>query len=160
MKDYSTTDALAYPEDVVAVLPTLDSRVSPLPFIITAHAIVSRQLMNPGLIPAPAGGVDGDGNLLLDTGLLTQIEIWLAAHLASIADAMHASESGTGRSASRALPQMGEGLKATSHGRQVMALDYTGTLAAYFLRERPIVFAVFGTGAPNDGQFCRDGQTT
>ena len=131
---------LIKPQAVRAILPTLDLRIDPTPFIATAHTMLEQHLIIPNLIQ----NQDGTPN----TDLLTQIELWLAAHFCAVADPMRSSESGVGVSASRKLPEAGEGLEATFPGRQVMALDYTGTLAAQFQRKRPFVVAAFGTGCP------------
>ena len=134
------SNPLAQPQQVRAILPTLDTRIDPTPFIATAHAMMDQHLIIPNLIM----NLDGTPN----TVLLTQIELWLSAHFCAVADPMRSSESGVGVSASRKLPEAKEGLEATFPGRQVMALDYTGTLAVQFTRKRPLVLAAFGTGMP------------
>ena len=136
------SDVLVQPQQVRAILPTLDLRIDPTPFIATAHAMMDQHLIGPKLI------LNADGSQ--NTALLTSIELWLSAHFCAVADPMRSSESGVGVSGSRALPTMGDGLESTFPGRQVMALDYTGTLAVQFQRKRPFVIAAFGTGQP----FC------
>ena len=132
------SDPLVNPQDVQGILPTLDPRINPQPFIDAAHAMMSQHMIGQSKIV----NADGSDN----TELLTQIELWLAAHFCAVADPIHSNESGVGASAARALPSMGEGLEATFPGRQVMALDYSATLSPLFLKRRPIVFAPFGTG--------------
>jgi hypothetical protein len=138
------SETLVSPADVKAILPTLDSRIDPTPFITTAHLMLTRVLINTNKMLTSTGEQD--------TELQTEIEKWLAAHFCAVADPIHSSESGVGVSASRALPSMGDGLDSTMPGKQVLALDYTGLLNLAFLRKRPIVFAVFGSGADDTNQ--------
>jgi hypothetical protein len=88
------------------------------PFLDTAAVVVSEHL-------------DGAG---LSEALLTQIELWLAAHLVAVRDPRAAEKTVEdlriryeGRSAIGAVDA--SGLHTTSYGKQVMLLDPTGRLA-------------------------------
>ena len=131
---------LVKPEDVQAIFPTLDSRITPTPFIKAAHVLVQRVLV--------------DTAEITDAETLFEIERWLAAHFCAVADPMHSSESGTGISASRALPSMGEGLDSTFYGKQVLAFDYTGLINDSMMRKQSIQFFCVGTGGSDNGNIA------
>lgn len=82
-------------------------------FINTAHVLVESTLLNASL------GSD----------LLTEIELWLSAHFASIRDQRPAEESIGQEYRVKYQGTTGQGFQATTYGQQALALDYTGTLA-------------------------------
>jgi len=82
-------------------------------FINTAHHVVDANLS--------ATGLDGD--------LLTDIELWLSAHFLAVRDQRASEERFTDYSV-KYQGQSGLGLQSTTYGQQVLALDFTGTLAA------------------------------
>lgn len=91
----------------------LDTSISTTPFITAANLIVNQHLLNAAL----------------SDELLTEIERWLAAHLACMRDPRlrdAATEGGTRASYERGAA--GKGLDATSYGQQVKLLDPTGLL--------------------------------
>lgn len=80
-------------------------------FIQTAHFMVDRCYLNKGF----------------EEELLTQLELWLAAHLASLQTAEVQSEK-LGDASVTYKTATGEGLAGTRFGQQVMMLDPTGCL--------------------------------
>lgn len=64
----------------------------------------------------------------LTTDLLTEIELWLAAHFAAIRDPRVQQESVAGEWSATYQGKTGEGLRATTYGQQAIALDTTGKL--------------------------------
>lgn len=82
-------------------------------FIAGAHVIVNENLVGKGLSEA----------------LLTEIEKWLAAHLASIRDQRVQSENIAGEYSVTYQGKTGLGLDATLYGQMVKQFDHTGTLA-------------------------------
>jgi len=94
----------------------VDSTISLTPFIAASHLMV--------------GTVIGDA--LTDEELLTEIETWLAAHLYSIRDSNTrlSSFSAEGKISVGFQASLGQGLKATLHGQQVILLDTTGRFLA------------------------------
>lgn len=72
-----------------------------------------------------------DGNLAdsgLSSGILTDIELWLTAHLATVLTPQTKSENIAGEWSFTVQGQTGLGLDATYYGQQVKLLDTTGTL--------------------------------
>jgi hypothetical protein len=83
--------------------------------INTAHHIVDAQLVSDGI---------------LDAEMLTDIEMYLAAHFVAVRDPRATSERiGSEYQVAYERGQQGEGLKATTYGQQALGLDYTGKLA-------------------------------
>jgi hypothetical protein len=80
-------------------------------FIQTAHFMVDRCYLNKGF----------------DEALLTQLELWLAAHLSSTQSAEVQSEK-LGDASVTYKTSAGDGLAGTRFGQQVMLLDPTGCL--------------------------------
>lgn len=100
------------------------------PFVNTANLLVTQHL--------------GDAGLSAE--ILTEIELWLAAHLVAVRDPRVADKavddlriSFEGRSRVGSLDAVG--LQTTSYGKQVYLLDSTGRLAAAMNpKKRPWVF--------------------
>lgn len=83
-------------------------------FIDTANTIVNEHLLNSGMSDA----------------LLTKIELYLAAHLVVLTEEHGGLITDTlGDATSRFANVYGAGLASTRFGQQVLALDYSGTLA-------------------------------
>lgn len=108
--------ALRVSEDEVREIITPDSDITDLiPFISAANTLVSEELVGKGL----------------SEHRLKEIERWLTAHFISIQD-RHAGrvqfeQVGETRAS---YPKLGEGLKHSSYGMQVLVLDTSGTFAA------------------------------
>src|SRR5262245_11209258 len=97
-------------EDVTAIRP---STTDPMPFILTASVLVDSYVALQGLA----------------LGLLMEIERWLAAHLMETSARMVASKRIGQTTVTYATGKLGEGLKSTLFGQQVLLLDATGSLA-------------------------------
>lgn len=82
-------------------------------FINTAHQLVESTLLSTSL------GSD----------MLTEIELWLSAHFASIRDQRPSEESIGQEYRVKYQGQTGQGLQSTTYGQTALALDYTGSLA-------------------------------
>lgn len=91
----------------------LDTTITTTPFINTAHLIVEEELT----VLAT-----------LSESRLTQIELYLAAHLACSLDP-RISEEKIGDSTNKYQGKTDIGLKGTLYGQQVILLDSTGVLA-------------------------------
>ena len=87
-------------------------------FINTAHRLVDERLGNAGL----------------SAGMLSEIELWLAAHFLSMRDPRK-KQVKVGEAQVTFQGESGQGLAATSYGQQAMLLDTSGTLAAMGLRK-------------------------
>lgn len=111
--------------DDAGVKEILDTTVTTTPFITAANLIVDQHLLGHGLTDA----------------LLTEIERWLAAHLACTRDPRVAKEALDGEFNVTYEGQTGLGLNRTSYGQQVKVLDPTGRLAN--LERRESAFRVF-----------------
>ena len=96
--------------DVKAIL---DTDLETTPFIAAATLMIDAYLISAGL-PAV---------------LLTEIERWLAAHLACIRDPRFREARTGGDAMVFERGQAGQGLSATSYGQQVLLLDTSGILA-------------------------------
>jgi len=105
--------ALCTADEVKAVIDTDLSNSQVVPFINTAHQMVYDRLANEGL----------------SIKLLTQIEIWLAAHFLSIMDARVKTESVSGDYSATYEGQTGMGLDFTRYGQMAKTLDPTGKLS-------------------------------
>lgn len=118
--------ALATIEAVQDILDTDLGEVWLAAFINTAHAIVVDRLSNVGLSAA----------------ILTQIEIWLSAHLATSRDQQAESEDIAGEYKVKFQGKYDLGLNGSKYGQMVLLLDSTGTLAtAGQKRASMLVFA-------------------
>jgi len=82
------------------------------PFIETAHAIVDTFL----------------STTTIPVAMLTQIEIYLAAHFATLRDPRVKQVAIHSGNVTYMAPNMGQGLLASIYGQQALALDYTNTL--------------------------------
>lgn len=71
-----------------------------------------------------------DTSNILNDGLLTDIETYLAAHFAALKDQQYESKSTDGASGKFQSGQKGKGLYATDWGANAVALDITGKLAS------------------------------
>lgn len=108
-------------EQVMEIISTTLSEAQVNAFINTAHLVVQTRLANKGLDPA----------------LLTEIELWLAAHFVSMRDPRKKAVRANNISITY-QGEFGVGLHATSYGQQAMALDPTGTLANAGLKRATI----------------------
>lgn len=97
------------------------------PFITAANLFVTQKLANSGMTDE----------------YLKEIERWVSAHFVKVRDVQLLEERAGEAWDIRALPKMGEGLKATKEGQQAILLDYTGTLAKA-ANGRVISFGVMG----------------
>jgi hypothetical protein len=102
-------------------------------FITTANALVDDQLLNKGL----------------SSTILTEIEKWLAAHLASIRDQRVSRESIGDEYSATYQGKTDMGLEATLYGQTALALDTTGTLRSTKLKVAD--FEVYTTPDHNTG---------
>ena len=109
------------PSDVLAIRP---SSVDAFPFIQTATLLVDTYLGSAGL---PAG-------------LLVEIECWWAAHLMDVSAPSAVQTRMGDTSITMDRMKLGEGLKGTRFGQQVLALDPTGTLAQATIMKRATIF--------------------
>jgi hypothetical protein len=107
--------ARATNETVAAVIQT-DPAIDLLRPITTAHALTNY-----------VASKDSQG--LLNGGLLTEIEIYLAAHFYALRDPQYQSKS-TDAASATFQGQTGKRLDLTWWGQQAIALDITGTLAS------------------------------
>lgn len=93
----------------------LDTNVTLHPFIVAASLIVDKYLEDTGEID--------------DEQLLKEIERWLSAHLAVIRDPQLSKEKIGDASNEYARGSLGDGLKGTHYGQQVLLLDTSGRLS-------------------------------
>ncbi|KKN42006.1 hypothetical protein LCGC14_0717660 [marine sediment metagenome] len=91
------------------IVTTIDTE----PFIRSANVFVTNKLTNQGLSDA----------------LLTEIELWLAAHFVAIREGKITDETMGDAKVAFERAKMGKGLEATSYGQQALVLDSTGILA-------------------------------
>lgn len=89
-----------------------------LPFITAANRLVTR-----------VSTCATNKNMSLSTGLLTDIETWLAAHFYVMSDRAFSEEKSLSASG-KYQGQTGKGLEASSYGQTAMILDYSGCLSA------------------------------
>ena len=95
------------------VCAVVDTKRDVSPFIETANLIVEEQLVSAGMTPAR----------------LKQIELYLSAHFVAITEERGGlTSTGTGASKETYFGLLGEGLKATRYGQQVISLDTSGIL--------------------------------
>lgn len=72
----------------------------------------------------------------ISSGLLTEIERWLAAHFVAIRDPRASEEDIAGEYRVKFdKGKLGEGLAATFYGQQALAMDYTSTLSKVGLKQ-------------------------
>lgn len=119
------------PNRVAPLVPHAETGFDFTPFIGQANRLINRFLYTPG--------EETDEAVLLD------LETYLAAHLATVANPPTASESGTGVSTSFARGPLTKGLDSTPPGQVAKAMDTTGLLASAMLGKQPFIFEVFGT---------------
>jgi len=105
----------------------IETSVTVTPFISAANLTVTQHLSGKGL----------------SSDLLKEIERWLAAHFAAMADPRVSQESVAG-AAWTYEGQTGLGLDSTRYGQQAKLLDPTGTLAK--LGAKRAAFAVLSEG--------------
>lgn len=65
----------------------------------------------------------------LEEDTLTEIEMWIAAHMISVTRERQAKKEGAGGAEIEYTGEYGLGLNSTSFGQMAIALDSTGTLA-------------------------------
>lgn len=92
------------------------------PFITTANALVNDRLQGK-----------------LGTELLTQVELYLAAHFASLKDQRIQQES-QGNVSTTFQGKTGMGLNFTHYGQMALSLDSSGTLAKLGKRKASLTF--------------------
>lgn len=119
------------PGKVSPLVPHVETGFDFTPFIGQANRLINRFLYTPG--------EETDEAVLLD------LETYLAAHLATVANPPTASESGTGVSTTFARGPLTKGLDSTPPGQVAKAMDTTGLLASALLGKQPFIFEVFGT---------------
>jgi hypothetical protein len=105
--------------EVVTIFPTT---IDTQPFIVGANLLVSERLEPTGSYSAAR---------------LHQIELYLSAHFACVADPRVTRMDADGASVTYEGGKMGEGLASTRYGQQVMLLDYLGLLAQDSLTTQP-----------------------
>jgi len=107
--------------EVLAIID-VDSTITDLtPFITIANLLVTEKL-----------------STIHSDDMLKEIERWLAAHFVAIRDPRAKSESIGGISISYGGNMNGEGLRSTLYGQQVLALDFSGTLAKLGMKQASI----------------------
>lgn len=100
--------------EVKEIIPTDYSDALVNAFVNTAHQVVDDNLLSAGVA----------------AGTLTQIELWLAAHLVAVSDQREVRVSEGDSETEYHRFQAGLGLAATLYGQQVKVLDWTGRLSA------------------------------
>jgi hypothetical protein len=109
--------------DVKQILvTTLDTQ----PFIVAANLVVTERFATSGYSEAR----------------LQQLELWLAAHLACIADPRVVELDADGATATYEAGKLGMGLDSTRYGQQIKWLDYLGILLQDNASLRPASFRV------------------
>ena len=109
------------PSEVQAIRPT---SLDPMPFILTATVLVDTYL----------------GSVGLSATLLTEIERWLAAHFLEVASPSVVSKRLGDTAVTMDKMKLGDALKGTRYGQQVLLLDTSGTLAQVAGMKRATVF--------------------
>jgi hypothetical protein len=107
-------------EDIREIFPTT---TNPLPFILAASLLVDTYQERAGW----------------SLGLATEIERWWTAHLMAVASngAVTRLELGN-TTVVTASPKLGDGLKGTPFGQQVLLMDQSGTLENVGLKRATI----------------------
>lgn len=101
--------------EVKEIMPTLtldDTNIAA--FILGATTLVDQVLSSSGL----------------GTDLLKEIERWLTAHMISLGPERMAKKEGAGGAEIEYVGVFGEGLKSTTYGQMVIAMDTSGSMAA------------------------------
>lgn len=93
-------------------------------FINSANAIIQENMLEAGM----------------SANILTQIELWLAAHLVAISDQREQSVSLRDGAVTYQSPRLGLGLDGTMYGQQVKVLDYSGILSGLGQKRARIEF--------------------
>lgn len=96
--------------DVKAIL---DTTINTQPFIVLAVLLIDQHLSNQGL----------------STALMRELQRWLAAHFACMRDPRFTQVKTENDSFTYEHGPMGQGLRSTKYGQQVLAMDPTGILA-------------------------------
>jgi len=73
-----------------------------------------------------------------DTDILAEIERWLAAHMITITRERQAQKEGAGGAEITYSERFGVGLKSTTYGQMVLALDTTNAFASLMLKKATI----------------------
>jgi len=118
--------------EVLSIMDTSLTEEQITPFLETSNVIVTKLV-----------GSDAD----YDSALLAKIEMWLAAHFASVRDPQIAQEK-IGDAATTYHGKSGKGLEFTAYGQQVMILDFQGKFASLNGGATSAKFEVMGV--PND----------
>jgi hypothetical protein len=100
--------------EVIAIMDTALTEPEILPFINSANAYLNAILVPTGLFSEE---------------LLTEMEKWLSAHMATIGKERLSKEEGAGPAYIKYAGQWAMGMQGTSYGQMVLNLDPTGTLA-------------------------------
>lgn len=110
--------------EVRQILVQLDSNVTDLtPYIIIAENLVTNFLV------AAGNAISGSDKVVLTESELKEIERWLAAHFAAVADPRLKSQSVDGASESYDLQTDKIGLGITMYGKTAMMLDRSNQLS-------------------------------
>jgi len=113
----TAAEVLAIMDDVVLT----DAQVAP--YITGANAIVNEAL--------------GTGT----SDILKEVERWMAAHMIAVTRERQAKKEGAGGASIEYAGEFGAGLRSTSYGQMVLALDTTGAMAA-LAGQKMVVYAV------------------
>ena len=123
-------------EDVRAYV-SLGSSISTTPYISAANALVEANLASSGL----------------SSTILTQIEIFLAAHFAVLSTergGLRRDAFGDSSQSYQTISEKFTGLNTTRYGQQAIVLDTTGTLAAIGVTKPKAQFRVVGSATVDD----------
>lgn len=93
-------------------------------FINSANAIIQENMLEAGM----------------SANILTQIELWLAAHLVAIRDQREQRVNLRDGDVTYQSPRLGLGLDSTTYGQQVKVLDYSGILSGLGQKRARIEF--------------------
>lgn len=104
---------MAYRVTDTEVKKIIDTTITTTPFIRSANLVVTDRLVGQGL----------------STDMLKEIELWLAAHFVAIRDKQFVKRKIGDAEDTYQVGKLGEGLKATEFGQQVILLDSTGILS-------------------------------
>lgn len=116
--------------EVLAIMDTGLREDQITAFLNTANHMVTEVLVN--------GGADYGATLLED------VEMWLAAHLATIRDPVMTEEK-TSAGHYKFAVKVGTGLNATPYGQQVLAIDYKGFFASVAKAKGVSKMTAYGT---------------
>lgn len=93
-------------------------------FINSANAIIQENMLEAGM----------------SANILTQIELWLAAHLVAVSDQREQRVNLRDGDVTYHTPRFGLGLDGTMYGQQVKVLDYSGILSGLGQKRARIEF--------------------